>query len=92
VIVVEAPKELRLQRLEARGVPREDAERRMALQASDEARRAVATWVLDNSGDRAHLERQIAEIWPELEKRAAAAAKADAEKKAEPPEETPPET
>jgi dephospho-CoA kinase len=80
VIVVEAPKELRLRRLEARGVSREDAERRMALQASDEERRAVATWVLDNSGDRADLEHQIADIWPELERRAAAASKAEAEK------------
>jgi dephospho-CoA kinase len=68
VIVVEAPRELRLDRLEARGVPRADAERRMALQASDEDRRAVATWVLDNSADRAHLERQIDAIWPELER------------------------
>jgi dephospho-CoA kinase len=71
VIVVEAPRALRLDRLEARGVPRADAERRMALQASDEERRAVATWVLDNSADRAHLERQIDAIWPELERRAA---------------------
>jgi dephospho-CoA kinase len=70
VIVVEAPREVRLARLEARGVPRADAERRMALQASDEERRAVATWVLDNSGDVAHLERQIEAIWPELEQRA----------------------
>jgi dephospho-CoA kinase len=71
VIVVEAPREVRLARLEARGVPRADAERRMALQASDEERRKVATWVLDNSGDTAHLERQIEAIWPELERRAA---------------------
>jgi dephospho-CoA kinase len=70
VIVVEAPRKLRLDRLEARGVPRADAQRRMALQASDDERRAVATWVLDNSADRAHLERQIDAIWPELEKRA----------------------
>ena len=70
VIVVEAPREVRLARLEARGVPRADAERRMALQASDEERRKVATWVLDNSGDTAHLERQIEAIWPELERRA----------------------
>lgn len=81
VIVVEAPTEVRLQRLEARGVPRADAERRMALQASDEERRAVATWVLDNSGDRAHLERQIEAIWPELERRAA-------EKNEDPPQTT----
>jgi dephospho-CoA kinase len=71
VIVVEAPMEVRLDRLEARGVPRADAERRIALQASDEQRRAVATWVLDNSADHAHLERQIDGIWPELERRAA---------------------
>ena len=66
VIVVEAPTELRLARLEERGVRRDDAERRMALQASDEERRAVATWVLDNAGDVAHLERQIEAVWPEL--------------------------
>jgi dephospho-CoA kinase len=77
VIVVEAPRELRLDRLEARGVARADAERRMALQASDEDRRKIAEWVLDNSGDVAHLERQIDAIWPELEKRAAAAAKTE---------------
>ena len=71
VIVVEAPVEERLQRLEERGVPRADAERRMAHQASDEDRRKVATWVIDNSGDLAHLERRVSEIWPELEQKAA---------------------
>ncbi len=70
VIVVEAPREVRLRRLEERGVAREDAERRMSLQASDEDRRAVATWVVDNSGDRACLERQIDDIWPQLVERA----------------------
>jgi dephospho-CoA kinase len=70
VIVVEAPKELRLLRLEARGVSRADAERRMALQASDEDRRKVATWLVDNGSDLAHLEQRINEIWPELEARA----------------------
>lgn len=67
VIVVEAPREVRLQRLEARGVPRADAEARMAKQATDEERRAVATHVIDNSGDLADLERQVDEIWRELE-------------------------
>jgi dephospho-CoA kinase len=66
VIVVEAPMELRLQRLELRGVARDDAARRIALQASDDDRRKVATWVVDNSSDLAHLEEQIAEIWPRL--------------------------
>jgi dephospho-CoA kinase len=76
VIVVEAPRDLRLERLEERGVPRPDAEARMAKQATDEERRALATWVVDNSGDRAHLEAQVDAIWGEL--RAAAAGKADA--------------
>jgi dephospho-CoA kinase len=76
VIVVEAPLETRLDRLEARGVPRDDARRRIELQATDEERRKVATWVVDNAGDVPHLEKQIAEIWPDLERRAAEAATA----------------
>jgi dephospho-CoA kinase len=70
VIVVVAPLELRLARLEARGVPRADAERRVALQASDEERVQVATWVIDNGGDLAALERQVDEIWLALLERA----------------------
>lgn len=66
VIVVEAPRELRLARLEERGVPRDDAEARMAKQATDEQRRAVATHLVDNSGDRARLETQVERIWAEL--------------------------
>ncbi len=68
VIVVEAPRDLRLARLEARGIPRVDAERRMAQQATDEARRAVATWLIDNSGDLDALGEQIERLWPELER------------------------
>src|ERR1700759_4873945 len=41
VLVVEAPLELRLERLELRGVPRDDAERRMAAQATDEEPREM---------------------------------------------------
>jgi dephospho-CoA kinase len=66
VVVVEAPLDVRLARLELRGVPRDDAERRMAAQATDEERRAVATFVLDNRGDRESLARQVDAIWPEL--------------------------
>ncbi|MDQ1519398.1 MAG: dephospho-CoA kinase [Actinomycetota bacterium] len=70
VIVVEAPREVRLQRLEARGIPRADAEARMAAQATDEERRAIAHWLVDNGGDLAGLEQQIDTIWPELAARA----------------------
>jgi dephospho-CoA kinase len=69
VIVVEAPRDVRLARLEARGVPRADAEARMAAQASDEERRAFATHVIDNSGDRAALERKVDEVWADLVRR-----------------------
>jgi dephospho-CoA kinase len=58
---------MRLERLERRGVAREDAERRMAQQATDDERRAVATWVVDNSGSVGDLESQIDAIWHELE-------------------------
>src|SRR4051794_17834940 len=59
-----APPELRLDRLGAGGVDRADAEGRTALQASDDDRRKVATWLIDNAGDLSHLEGQIAAIWP----------------------------
>jgi len=74
VIVVEAPLEVRLDRLAARGVPRDDARRRIELQASDEDRRKVATWVVDNTGDLEALDGQVADIWTELARMAAAAA------------------
>jgi dephospho-CoA kinase len=72
VIVIEAPREVRLDRLAARGIPRADAEARMAAQATDEERRAIATWLVDNAGDLAALERRIDAIWPDLEARARA--------------------
>ena len=46
----------------------------MALQATDEERREVATWVVDNSGDEAALEAQVEKVWTELLQRAAQAA------------------
>ncbi|HEV2311386.1 MAG TPA: dephospho-CoA kinase, partial [Acidimicrobiia bacterium] len=69
VIVVEAPEAVRLARLEQRGVPRADAERRIAAQATDEQRRALATHVIDNSGDPAALERQVDAVWADLARR-----------------------
>lgn len=66
VIVVEAPADARLDRLEARGMDRADAAARMDKQASDEERRAIATHVVDNSGDLAALEVRIDDLWSEL--------------------------
>jgi dephospho-CoA kinase len=69
VIVVEAPRDVRLARLEARGVDRADAEARMAAQVGDDERRKIATYVVDNSGDRASLQRQVDEVWADLRRR-----------------------
>jgi dephospho-CoA kinase len=66
VLVVEAPRELRLTRLERRGVDRAEAQRRMAMQADDAARRAVATVVLDNAGSLAQLHDQVDRAWAQL--------------------------
>ena len=74
VIVVEAPVDVRLARLEQRGVPRDDAMRRMEAQATDEERRAVATYVVDNGGSLDALERQVDDVWVSLQEKAAATA------------------
>src|SRR6201996_8934281 len=51
VVIVYADVEVRLRRLvEQRGMPEEDARARVAAQATDEQRRAVADIWLDNSG------------------------------------------
>ncbi|MDZ4235018.1 MAG: dephospho-CoA kinase [Dietzia sp.] len=66
VIVVDAPAEVRLRRLvEQRGMPEDDARARMSRQATDEARRAAADILIDNSGDRqtvVDLTRALVEI------------------------------
>lgn len=69
VVIVEAPEDTRLHRLARRGLSAEDARRRMAAQASDAERRAVADVVLDNSGSRADLEAQVGALWSELQRR-----------------------
>lgn len=66
VVVVEAPRELRLTRLAERGLPRDQAEARMANQASDADRRAVADVLLDNSGTLADLSAQVDALWLDL--------------------------
>jgi dephospho-CoA kinase len=66
VIVVEAPLPLRLQRLAGRGLDSETARARVAAQASDEERRAVADIVLDNSGTVAELTAQVDAAWAGL--------------------------
>lgn len=63
VLVIESPLEQRLSRLaDQRGMVPEDAKARIASQASDEERRAVADDVVVNDGDRDGL-RAALEAW-----------------------------
>ena len=70
VIVVDASKDAQLEHLAAKGVRREDAEARMAAQASREERLKIADHVIDNNGSLADLEHQVDELWDELEREA----------------------
>jgi dephospho-CoA kinase len=71
VVVVDVPLRLQLDRLvRLRGMSREQAEARIAAQASREQRLAVAGMVIDNSGSLAELDRQVGELWTELRRRA----------------------
>lgn len=65
VLVVEADPDTRVARLVQRGLTAEDAQARMAAQATDDQRRAVADVVLDNSGTPEQLEEQVGRFWAE---------------------------
>lgn len=66
VVVVDAPDEVRLARLEDRGMPEAEARRRMAAQCSRADRLAAADVVLDNSDGLDALEPQVEQLWREL--------------------------
>ena len=63
VVVVEAPVETRVARLVARGLTEQDARARIAAQATDEQRRAVADHVVTNDGDLAALDAAVTRLW-----------------------------
>lgn len=67
VIVVDVPVELQVERMvELRGMTREDAEARVAAQASREARLEIATHVVDNTGTIDDLRRRVTEVFRDL--------------------------
>lgn len=66
VIVVLAPEPLRTQRLLDRGLGERDIAARMSNQATDEQRRAVANYVIDNSGTLAQLRDQVLKVWNQI--------------------------
>ncbi len=64
VVVVDTPIDVALERLLThRGFDRADAEARIRAQISREERAKEADYVLDNSGDREALDKEVAALW-----------------------------
>jgi dephospho-CoA kinase len=67
VVVVDVPVETQVRRMvDLRGMSREEAEARIAAQASREERLAVATHVIDNTGTLEDLRERVAEVFESL--------------------------
>jgi len=66
-IVVDVDPDVAVERLvEFRGMDAADARNRIASQIPRDERRSRATHVIDNNGDRAHLEREVDAVWRDL--------------------------
>jgi len=65
VVIVHADPDVRVQRLIKRGMAESDARARIAAQATDEQRHAVADVWLDNSGSESELVDRAGELWRE---------------------------
>jgi len=71
VVLVDAPVEIRRQRLLAnRDLSPSDAERMLAAQLPSNSKRTRSDYVIDNMGDLAALERAARKVWEALEARA----------------------
>jgi len=69
-ILVALPPALQVERLRARDrIGEAEARARLQAQMPLEEKRARATFVIDNSGDLAALERRVDEVWAEVERR-----------------------
>ena len=68
LVVVQAPAEQRMRRLvEGRGLSRAEAKRRVAAQATEEERLAVADVVLDGTGSVEDLHQQVDALWVRID-------------------------
>lgn len=66
VIVVLAPEPIRTQRLLDRGLGQRDISARMSNQATDEQRREIADYIIDNSGTLEQLRAQVLSVWEQI--------------------------
>lgn len=70
VVVVQAPLAVRMERLvRFRRMTQQEAQDRIAAQASDEQRRTVADYLIDNAISLADLRQRVAALWTDLEAR-----------------------
>ncbi|MDP3890146.1 MAG: dephospho-CoA kinase [Nocardioides sp.] len=70
VLVVDVPREVQVERmLRDRGWTREDAESRIAAQATREDRLAIATHVIENTGTLEDLHERVAEVFESVTRR-----------------------
>ena len=69
VWIVVAPRELALRRLAGRGIPEQEATRRLRNQASDEEFRAAADVVIANDGGREATRAQVAKAFARIRER-----------------------
>ena len=72
VWVVVASRELLLERLAARGLPRAEAELRLGAQHSEQQFRAAADVLIENDGDREQLKTRVRAEWDRLTMRSKA--------------------
>jgi dephospho-CoA kinase len=67
VVVVDVPVEVQMERMvRLRGMSPQEAQSRIAAQATREQRRAVATYVIDNTGTLEDLRDRVAEVFEAL--------------------------
>ncbi|GAB2878693.1 dephospho-CoA kinase [Nocardioides pacificus] len=67
VVVVDVPEQVQVDRMvELREMPEADARARIAAQATREQRRAVATYLIDNTGTLEDLRQRVTEVFESL--------------------------
>lgn len=68
IITVEAELEIRKARLLKRGMFISEIQSRLSAQASPAEREAIATYLIENSGDQDQLLRKVENLWEELQR------------------------
>ena len=74
IVLVDAPRQLRFERLlKKRGIEEAEALRMIASQMPAELKRARADYVIENTGSITQLQSEVAALWAELQREAAVA-------------------